>query len=139
MFDNLRRRREEKQAKAQAIAESQYWKNHPKLQACLQSMRGSCTVAPAGMHEAALAAVNIALAEGCWSSANGFPDDLHAETVFIVWDNERIPVLKAPLALVRQNLVAVTAVSARTFLVAETMDQILWFGADGGIRLYSIA
>ena len=54
MFADWKRKREEKKARDKAIAESRYWKTHPRLQVCLQAMRGSCTVAPVQMHEAAI-------------------------------------------------------------------------------------
>ena len=63
MFDEWKRKREAKKAKDQAIAEAQYWKNHPRLRVCLQAMRGSCTLASQALHEAAIAVVNIALME----------------------------------------------------------------------------
>ena len=52
MFTSWKEKRAEKKAKDKAIRESQYWKTNELLQNCLQSMRGSCTLAPVEMHEA---------------------------------------------------------------------------------------
>ena len=48
-------------------------------------------------------------------------------------------VLKAPRDLTTENLSAVTAVAEKTFLVSETMEQIIWFDGSNQIKLYSIA
>ena len=139
MFDEWKRKREEKRAKDKAIAESQYWKTHPLLSQCLKAMRGSCTLAPVEMHEAAIAVVNIAMREGSWSQTEAVPADFMEDTAFLVWDDEKLPVLKAPRALVRENLTEICAVAKQTFLVSETLDRIVWSDAQGRIQLYSIA
>lgn len=102
-------------------------------------MRGCCTVAPMELHEAVIAAVNIALHEDSWTVSAEIPSAFLEGTVYLVWDNEKLPVLRAPWELVEENLTAVSAVSAGTFLVAETMDRIVHCSKQGGIRLYSIA
>ena len=138
MFEEWKRKREAKKAKDQAIAEAQYWKNHPRLRVCLQAMRGSCTLASQELHEAAIAVVNIALMEGAWEQAAAVPADFMEDAVFLVWNDEKLPVLKAPWDLAKENLPEITAVAEKTFLVAETLDRIVWFG-DGSLKLYSIA
>lgn len=138
MFDEWKRKREAKKAKDQAIAEAQYWKNHPRLRVCLQAMRGSCTLASQALHEAAIAVVNIALMEGAWETVESVPEDFMEDAVFLVWNDEKLPVLKAPWDLARENLPEITAVADKTFLVAETLDRIVWFEVYDGIQLYSI-
>lgn len=139
MFARWKEKAEAKRAKEKAIAESQYWKNHDRLRICLQAMRGSCTVAPAAMHEAAIAVVNIAMQEDCWTALRQIPADYPGGDLFLVWDDEKLPVLKAPWALARENIREITAVSAQTFLVAGSLDRILWFDGHDQIRLYSIS
>lgn len=138
MFAQWKRKREAKKAKNQAIAEAQYWKNHPRLRVCLQAMRGSCTLASQELHEAAIAVVNIALMEGTWEATAAVPADFMEDAVFLVWNDEKLPVLKAPWDLAKENLPEITAVAEKTFLVAETLDRIVWF-EDGTVKLYSIA
>lgn len=138
MFMQWNRKRAAKRAKDQAIAEAQYWKNHPRLRVCLQAMRGSCTLASQELHEAAIAVVNIALMEGPWETVESVPEDLPEDAVFLVWNDEKLPVLKAPWDLAKENLPKITAVAEKTFLVAETLDRIMWFG-DRTVKLYSIA
>ena len=138
MFAKWKEKRAKKKAKNDAIAESQYWKNHALLRSCLQAMRGSCTLAPVELHEAAIAVVNIAMQEDNWAFAAEIPADLLADTVFLVWDDEKLPVLKAPWVLVEENLTDVRAVADQTFLVSETLDRIIWSDRDGRIRLYSL-
>ena len=138
MFEQWKQKREHKKAMDRAVAESQYWKTHPRLQGCLQAMRGSCTLAPVELHEAAIAVVNIAFMEDTWTPAEAVPADFLANTVFMVWDDEKLPVLKAPWDLAAENLAAVTAVAPKTFLVSETLDRIVWFNGHGRIMLYSI-
>ena len=139
MFARWKEKRAAKQAKDQAIAESQYWKTHPRLQDCLQAMRGGCTVAPMEMHEAAIAVVNIALTEDLWKTTAKIPKDFLPDQVFLVWNDEKIPVLKAPQELVHEALPLVTAVAPMTFLISEYLDRIIWFDGLGRIKLYSIA
>ena len=138
MFEQWKRKREAKKAKDQAIAEAQYWKNHPRLRVCLQAMRGSCTLASQELHEAAIAAVNIALMEGAWETVEIVPADFMEDTVFLVWNDEKLPVLKTPWDLAKENLPEITAVAEKTFLVAQTLDRIVRF-EDGSLKLYSIA
>ena len=138
MFEQWKRKREAKKAKDQAIAEAQYWKNHPRLRVCLQAMRGSCTLASQELHEAAIAVVNIALMEGAWETVEIVPADFMEDAVFLVWNDEKLPVLKAPWDLAKENLPEITAVAEKTFLVAQTLDRIVWFG-DRTVKLYSIA
>lgn len=142
MFEKWKAKREAAKARSKAVAESQYWKNHALLRTCLQQMRGSCTVAPMELHEAAVAAVNIALQEDAWQQLAELSDilqDLMPDTVYLVWDDEKLPVLKAPWVLAEQNLPDVRAVAGQTFLVSEELDRILWFDGSGQIKLYSIA
>ena len=138
MFEQWKRKREAKKAKDQAIAEAQYWKNHPRLRVCLQAMRGSCTLASQELHEAAIAVVNIALIEGAWEPVESVPEDFMEDAVFLVWHAEKLPVLKAPWDLAKENLPEITAVAEKTFLVAETLDRIVRF-EGGSMKLYSIA
>ena len=138
MFEEWKRKREAKKAKDQAIAEAQYWKNHPRLRVCLQAMRGSCTLASQALHEAAIAAVNIALMEGAWETVEIVPADFMEDAAFLVWNDEKLPVLKAPWDLVKENLPEITAVAEKTFLVAQSLDRIVRF-EDGSMKLYSIA
>ena len=138
MFEEWKRKRAAKKAKDQAIAEAQYWKNHPRLRVCLQAMRGSCTLASQELHEAAIAVVNIALMEGAWETVDAVQADFMEGAVFLVWNDEKLPVLKAPWDMAKENLPEITAVAEKTFLVAETLDRIVRFG-DGSMKLYSIA
>lgn len=142
MLRELKEKLEAKKAKAKAIAQSRQWKTNALLQDCLQAMRGSCTVLPMELHEAAQMSVNIALREDTWSEVpelNDIPENFLGETVFIIWDEATLPVLKAPWNLVSENLCDVRCVCHHTFLVAETMDRIIWFDGLGRIKLYSIA
>ena len=139
MFESWKEKRAEKKAKDKAIRESQYWKTNELLQNCLQSMRGSCTLAPVEMHEAAIAVVNIALREGSWTSAEQVPAAFFDDTIYLVWTDEKFPVLKAPWAVARENLPQITAVTPESFLVAETLDRIIWFDRKGQINRYSLS
>lgn len=139
MLRELKEKMEAKKAKSKAIAESKYWREHPLLQDCLQAMRGSCTLAPVEMHEAAIAAANIAIHEDNWKAVGELPRDFITGTVYIVWDDAKLPVLKAPWELVIENLEDVLCVNFITVLVAETMDRIVWIDSHGTIKLYSIA
>ena len=139
MLAALKQRMEEKKARAKAIAESRQWRTNPLLQDCLQAMRGSCTVAPPELHEAAIAAVNIALSEDLWQKTETIPGDFLPETVFLVWDDPKIPVLKALWVLVKDNLDQITAVAPKTFLVSENLDRIVRIDEQGIIKLYSVA
>ena len=141
MFAEWKRKREEKKAKEKAVAESAYWKNHTLLRSCLQSMRGCCTVAPMQMHEAVIATVNIALRENTWTSLDAsahLAEDFLSETVFLLWNDEKLPVLMAPWTLVTENMMAVRAVAHQSYLVSQTLDRIIWFDIHGKIKLYSI-
>ena len=139
MFEKWKEKREQTMARNKAILESKYWREHVLLRHCIDLMRGSCTVAPMDMHEAAVAVVNIALREDTWTSTSQVSEQFLAQNIYIVWDNEKIPVLKAPRELAIENLPAITAVAAKTFLVSETLDRIIWLDANGHIQLYSIA
>ena len=142
MLAALKQKLEEKKARARAIAESKRWKNDSLLQDCLQALRGSCTVAPMELHEAAETAVNIALREDTWTTLGeltDIPEDFFDGMLYIVWDEATHPVLKAVGKLVDENLYDVRCVNHHTFLVTETMDRILWFDGPGRINLYSIA
>lgn len=135
----LKQRLEAKKAKARAIAASQYWKTHALLQECLQALRGSCTVVPMELHEAAVAAVNIALQEDTWTPAGQIPADFLAGAVYLVWDDAQLPVFKAAREPVLQNLDDVTAVAHETYLVSETMDRIVCCDHWGKCLIYSVA
>lgn len=142
MLAALKQRMEEKKARAKAIAESRQWRTNPLLQDCLQAMRGTCTVLPMDLHEAAETAVNIALREDIWTEVPeliDIPDTFLGETVYIIWDEATLPVLKAPWVMVDKNLHDIRCVCHHTFLVAETLDRIIWFDGLGRIKLYSIA
>ena len=137
MFDEWKRKREAKKAKDQAIAEAQYWKNHPRLRVCLQAMRGSCTLASQELHEAAVAAVNIAFMENTWESADEIPAEFLSGTVLLIWNDERLPVLKAPWELARENVPTIRTVAERSFIVSEELNRILYF-CGGQYHLYCV-
>ena len=138
MLSALKQRLEAKKAKARAIAASGYWKTHAHLQECLQALRGSCTVAPMELHEAAIAAVNIALQENTWIMAEKIPGDFLPQTVYIVWNDAQLPVFQAILQPVLEILDDVTAVAHETYLVSETMTRIVRCDNRGKCQLYSI-
>lgn len=138
MLSALKQRLEAKKAKARAIAASGYWKTHTQLQECLQALRGSCTVAPMELHEAAIAAVNIALRENTWTSAERIPVDFLPQSVYIVWDDAQLPVFQAILQPVLDILDDVTAVAPETYLVSETMTRIVRCDHLDKCLLYSI-
>ena len=137
MFDEWKRKREAKKAKDQAIAEAQYWKNHPRLRLCLQAMRGSCTLASQELHEAAVAAVNIAFMENTWESADEIPAEFLSGTVLLIWNDERLPVLKAPWELALENVPAICTVAERSFIVSEELNRILYC-CGGQYHLYCV-
>lgn len=142
MFANWKERLAQKKAKNKFFEESQHWKTNALLRDCLQAMRGSCTIVPPEMQEAVITAANIAIREDVWTAAEeltGIPGDFFPGMVYIVWDEAHLPVLKAPWTIVEEHLYDVRCVSFDTFLVAETMDRIIWFDAHGRIMLYSIA
>ena len=94
------------------------------------------------MHEAVETAVNIALREDIWTTLaeqSDIPEDFFDGILYIVWDEAHLPVLKAVGKLVDENLYDVRCVNHHTFLVAETLDRIIWFDGLGQIKLYSIA
>lgn len=141
MFERWKEKREQTMARNKAILESKYWREHVLLRHCIERMRGSCTVAPMDMHEAAVAAVNIALAENTWKKLAeliDIPEDFMPEAVYLVWDDPKLPVLRAPWVLADKYLWDVRAVAERTFLVSETLDRIISFDENGCPMLYSI-
>ena len=141
MFEKWKEKREQTMARNKAILESRYWREHVLLRYCIDVMRGSCTVAPMAMHEAAVAAVNIALTEDTWRTLEeliDIPEDFMPEMIYIVWDDPKLPVLRAPWLLVDKYLRDVRAVADRTFLVSEHLDRILSFDVEGKPMLYSI-
>ena len=141
MFEKWKEKREQTMARNKAIAESKYWREHALLRRCIECMRGSCTVAPMEIHEAAVAAVNIALAENTWRILEeliGIPEDFLPETVYLVWDDPKLPVLKAPWILADKYLSDIRLVADRCFLVSENLDRILSFDGEGKPMLYAI-
>lgn len=138
MFANWKQNLKSKKRRNKAVADSRHWKTHPPLQAFLQTMRGSCTVAPMDLHEALTAVVNIALAEDTWTQTPRIPADFLPDTVYILWNDAFLPVLKADCRLLLQNPEHMTAVAGDTFLISDTMDRVVHF-SDGTLRLYSVA
>lgn len=137
MFAALKQKLLGAKQKHAAVGQSQHWKQHPALRDCLGSMRGLCTVAPMDLHEALVAAVNIALTEVNWNQTVQIPDDFLTQTVYIVWNDPLLPVLRTDREILLQNPEPVTAVAPQTFLISETMDRIVHFH-QGTIRLYDL-
>ena len=141
MFEKWKEKREQTMARNKAILESNNWREHVLLRHCIDLMRGSCTVAPMDLHEAAVAAVNIALAEDRWQTLQeliDIPEDFLPEQIFLVWDDPKLPVLKAPWILADRYLTDVRAVANRSFLVSENLDRILSFDDEGRPILYDV-
>ena len=126
------------QSRNKAIADSRHWKDHPALQTCLQTLRGSCTLAPMELHEAAITVVNIALAENTWVPAVEIPVDFLSQRVYILWNDPLLPVFSAERDMVTANLDIVTAVASDTYFVSQTLDRVIHFG-NGNIRIYSVS
>lgn len=138
MFAYWKEKLARRRLQRKSIEESQHWKQDPRLQCFLQAMRGSCTIAPSGMHEAVIAAVNIAIKENLWTRPDEIPDDLFSGTVYVVWDDAHLPVVMVHWNAALERLRDMRSVNPNTFLVAQTMDRILWFNTQDGIKLYSI-
>lgn len=138
MFAKWKEKLAAKKAHAQAVDESRKWKNNALFQDCLHAMRGSCTVAPMELHEAAITAVNIAIREGTWAEFSEVSEDLFGGTVYLVWGEATLPVLSAPWAVTAENLKWIRIVDRDAFIVAESMDKILWFSANDRISFYNI-
>ena len=94
---------------------------------------------PQELHEAAIAAVNIAIREGSWIHTQYVPADFLSGVVYIVWADEKLPVLCAPWELAQEHLPVILSDQFDTLLVGETMERIIWFAEDGEKKLYSIA
>ena len=94
---------------------------------------------PPGAPWAAIAAVNIAIREGSWIHTQSVPADFLSGVVYIVWADEKLPVLCAPWELAQEHLPALLSDQFDTLLVSETMERIIWFSGDGEKKLYSIA
>ena len=137
MFAALKQKLLGTKQKNAAVAQSRHWKQDPALRDCLESMRGLCTVAPMELHEAMVAAVNIALTEENWNLTEQIPAYFLTQTVYIVWNDPLLPVLRTDREILLQNLEPVTAVVSQTFLVSESMDRIVHFH-QGTIRLYDL-
>ena len=138
MFAKWKEKLAAKKANDHAVDESRKWKKNALFQDCLHAMRGSCTVAPMDLHEAAIAAVNIAIREGTWAELSGVSEDLFSGMVYLVWGEATLPVLRAPWAVAVENLKWIQIVDPNAFIVAETMDKILWFSVHDRISLYNI-
>lgn len=141
MFSKWKKMLAGKKANNEAFEESRKWKNNAALQNCLQAMRGSCTLAPVQLHEAVICAINIALAENIWTDFPGttdFPADFHSGMVYVVWNDAHMPVLTAHANAVKENIGSILCVNHETFLVAQSMDRIIWFREQEHIKLYSI-
>lgn len=138
MFSNWKEKLAAKKEKNKCYEESRHWKTNALLQECLQAMRGSCTIAPPEMYEAAIAAVNIAMKENIWTKPDEIPADLFSDTVYVVWDDARLPVVMAHWNAAQEKFEDLRTVNPNTFLVAQTMDRILWFHVQDGLKLYSI-
>lgn len=141
MFGNWKKKLAQKKANNKFLEESRHWKTNALLQDCLNAMRGYCTIVPPEMHEAVITATNIAIREDIWTTAEevtSIAEDFFPGMVYILWDEAHLPVLKAPWAIVEENLHDVRRVNLDTFLMAETMDRIIWFAKDCQIKLYSV-
>ena len=103
MFAKWKAKFAAKKANAHAVDESRRWKENALFQDCLQAMRGSCTVAPADLHEAVITAVNIAIREGTWAELSAASEDLFGGMVYLVWGEATLPVLWAPWAVAVEN------------------------------------
>ncbi|MBR7178637.1 MAG: hypothetical protein IKD27_03850 [Oscillospiraceae bacterium] len=138
MFAKWKAKFAAKKASAHAVDESRKWKKNPLFQDCLHAMRGSCTVAPADLHEAVITAVNIAIREDTWAELSAASEDLFGGMVYLVWGEATFPVLWAPWAVAVENLKWIRIVDPDAFIVSETMDKILWFSAQDRISFYNI-
>ena len=138
MLSALRRRLELKKQRSRAVSDSEHWKNHPRLQKCLQALRGDCALVSMELHEAAITVVNIALTEDTWSVIDRIPADFLTPTVYIVWDAPLLPVLRADQNRLTACLDDVTAVAGNTYFVSKSLDRVVHFHS-GMIRLYSVS
>ena len=138
MLMRFRRALQSKKQRDQAVLDSRHWKNHPRLKICLEALRGSCTLAPMELHEAAITVVNIALGENTWASAGQIPPNFLPREVFVLWNDPLLPVFRAERDTLTANLAVVTAVASDTYFVSQTLDRVIHFG-DGKIRIYSVS
>ena len=137
MFDFFKKKRERRTEIDRGFHHAQQWKENAPLQRCFHALRGSFTVAQAYYQEAVEATVAIALTEDNWTGSTEIPADFLGEKCFILWNEPTLPVLLSCSAEVLNNLQAVTAVSKETYLISETMDQIVHV-QDDAYSLYSI-
>ena len=133
-----KKKREQRKEIDQGFHHARLWRDNEPLLRCFNALRGSFTVAKAYHQEAVEATVAIALTEENWTEATNIPGDFLPEKCFIYWNEPTLPMLLCESAEVLSNLQEVTALSAETFLIAETMDRIVRL-KHKGIFLYSIA
>ena len=127
-----------KRERDQGFHYAQLWRENEALQRCFNAMRGSFTVAQAYHQEAVEATVAIALTEDNWTEAAEIPGDFLPEKCFLYWNAPTLPMLLCESAEVLAHLPEAAAISAETFLIAETMDRIVRI-KDKSILLYSIS
>ena len=138
MFAFWKKKREQRINIDQGFHHARQWRENAPLQRCFNAMRGSFTVAQAYHQEAVEATVAIALTEDNWTKAAEIPGDFLPEKCFLYWNAPTLPMLLCESAEVLAHLPEAAAISAETFLIAETMDRIIHLKNET-IFLYSIA
>lgn len=125
------------QKKGKTLEQTRKWRSNALFQDCLTALRGACTVVSSDHQAACEAVVFDAQTGGSWKAAamedlNGQP---LPDTVYILWDEPSLPVLRCPGPMAMEHIADVTAVSTETWLISESMEQIIHFTKDGTIRI----
>lgn len=133
MFDFAKLLKQNK-PRGKTMEQSKTWKANALFQECLTTLRGQCTVAPSDLQAACEMAVFAAQTESAWRPISRPGQDWAQGTLYILWDEPTLPVLRCPGHGVLAHLDTVCAVSNETWLIREDFTAVLRFSADGSIH-----
>ncbi|WOA66687.1 hypothetical protein RVY75_29690 (plasmid) [Bacillus mycoides] len=63
---------------------------------------------------------------------------IYSQTVYIIWDNARVPIIKTNLHQVLKVIDDVTAVSSDTWIYSPDMGYVIEYHHDGDIRIGNV-
>ena len=112
-------------------------KQNALLQECLASLGPHCRTVDSDIERQCQRAVNAVYKQGLKPHPlDEMPDGWSGKSVYLVWDEQTLPVLHCDFDAVRKAMDDVLAVSFETWFVSEGMDQVVFIHRSGDLELF---
>lgn len=119
------------------------WEKNVMLQECLSSLNNQWTIADSDMSIMCFKAIASFACRRIEptkeiQTVNEITDIWIGQSIYIVWDEATLPVLKCDFQTVKKSIDDVLSVAFDTWILSEELDKMIHFSHNGRISIFQV-